>query len=154
MSVETQIEDLPDEILIYIFKKLDNVEVLYSLMDVNRRFNRIVYEKIFTRDLCLGQYCPFSKSVVPLPVSILDHYCSKILPTIGDRIKSLLLEGSSIERVLRASYYPNLNNLTLLNITGEMAVSLFFGTGLESVRLQLNGNRFSLFNFIGEISII
>ncbi|CAF4291141.1 unnamed protein product, partial [Rotaria magnacalcarata] len=45
-----QLDDLPDEILMYIFKKLYNGEVLYSLMDVNQRLDRIVRDTIFLRD--------------------------------------------------------------------------------------------------------
>jgi hypothetical protein len=46
-----QLDDLPDEILMYIFKKLYNDEVLYSLMDVNQRLNRILHDRIFTRHI-------------------------------------------------------------------------------------------------------
>ncbi|CAF3207682.1 unnamed protein product [Rotaria sp. Silwood2] len=67
-----QLDDLPDEILIYIFKKLYNVEVLYSLMGVNQQFNRIVHDTIFTRVLYLLKYCPDDDSTFPLPDPILD----------------------------------------------------------------------------------
>jgi hypothetical protein len=64
-NLSIQLDDLPDEILIYIFKKLYNHEVLYSLMGVNQRFNRIVHEKIFTRDLCLLEYCSYNDFSLP-----------------------------------------------------------------------------------------
>jgi hypothetical protein len=34
-----QLNDLPDEILMIILKKLDNDQVLYSLIGVNKRLN-------------------------------------------------------------------------------------------------------------------
>ncbi|CAM4845161.1 unnamed protein product [Rotaria magnacalcarata] len=121
-----QFDDLPDEILIYIFKKLYNDEVLYSLMDVNQRLNRIVHDTIFTRYLCLLEYWADGDSTYPLPDPILDRLCSKILPAIGHQIESLFLERTSIERVLCATNYPNLIDLGLCDIQFEAAMVLFF----------------------------
>jgi len=127
------------EILIYIFKKLYNNEVLYSFIDVNQRLNRIVHDRIFTRDLCLLKYCPIDDSTFPLPDPILDQFCSKILPEIGHQIETLYLERTSIEPVLRATNYPNLNNLGLCDINFDLAVNMF------------GGKRFSLIDFIVEL---
>jgi len=118
-----QLDDLPDEILMYIFKKLYNDEVLYSLMGVNQRFNRIVHDTIFTRNLCLLEYCPYDDSTFPLSDPILDRFYSKILPEIGHKIESLYLEGTSIERILHATNYPNLNNLGFCGIHLKTDVS-------------------------------
>ena len=46
-----QLNDLPDEILLIILKKLSNIEVFYSLLDVNKRLNKITYDSIFTNRL-------------------------------------------------------------------------------------------------------
>ncbi|CAF3867585.1 unnamed protein product [Adineta steineri] len=119
-----QLDDLPDEILMYIFNKLYNDQVLYSLMDVNQRLNRIVHDTNFIRHLCLLEYCPIHDSTSPLPDSIMDRFCSKILPEIGHQIKTLFLSRTSIERVLRATNYPNLNNLGLCDVHPEAAKSL------------------------------
>jgi hypothetical protein len=131
-----QLDDLPDEILMYIFKKLYNDEVLYSLMGVNQRLNRIVHDTIFTRNLCLLEYCLYDDSTFPLSDPILDRFCSKILPEIGHQIETLYLEGTSIERILHATNYLNLNNLGLCDINFKVAESLF------------SGKRFSLIDFI------
>jgi hypothetical protein len=45
------LNDLPDEILMIIFQKLNNVEVVYSLQGVNQRLNKIVCDLIFTGHL-------------------------------------------------------------------------------------------------------
>ncbi|CAF3279969.1 unnamed protein product [Rotaria sp. Silwood2] len=124
-----QLDDLPDEILMYIFKKLYNDEVLYSLMDVNQRLNRILHDRIFTRHLCLLKYCRIDNSTIPLPDSILNRFCSKILPKIGHQIETLYLERTSIERVLHATNYINLNKLGLCDIHYKEAMSLFTVTG-------------------------
>jgi len=133
-----QLDDLPYEILMYVFKKLYNDEVLYSLMGVNQRLNSIVHDTIFTRVLYLLKRCPDDDSTFPLPDPILDRFCSKILPEIGHQIETLFLERTSIERVLHATNYPNLNNLGLCDIDFKQAMSLF------------DSKRFSLIDFIVE----
>ena len=85
-------------------------------MGVNQRLNKIVQDTIFTRNLCLLEYCPCDDSTFPLSDPILDRFCSKILPKIGHQIETLYLEGTSIERILHATNYPNLNNLGLCDI--------------------------------------
>ena len=124
-GLSIQLNDLPDEILICIFKKLYNHEVLHSLISVNQRLNRIVHDKMFTRDLCLLRHCSYDDSIFPLPDSTIDRCCSKILPDIGHQIESLFLERTSIERVLHATNYPNLNNLGLYDVNHKVAISLF-----------------------------
>jgi hypothetical protein len=136
-----RLDDLPDEILIYIFEKLYNDEVLYSLMGVNQRLNQIVQDQIFTGDLCLLRYGSYDDSIIPLPDSTLERCCLKILPKIGHRIQSLFLERTSIERVLHATNYPNLNNLALYDINSTVAMSLFGVTSTFLVPLS-DGKRF------------
>ncbi|CAF3912933.1 unnamed protein product [Rotaria sp. Silwood1] len=125
-----QLNDLPNEILIYIFKKLYNDEVLYSLMDVNKRISKIVQDTTFTRDLYLREYSPVDDSTFPLSNPILDRFCSKILPEIVHKIETLYLKGTWIEPVFHATNYPNLINLGLCDIQFKLAMSLFCGTPL------------------------
>ncbi|CAM4934982.1 unnamed protein product [Rotaria socialis] len=110
-------------------------------MDVNQRLNRIVHDTIFTRDLCFLECLPDNKISSPLSDLILDRFCSEILPEIGHRIKTLHLERTSMERIIHATNYPNLNSLSLCHIDSEVAMSLF------------DGKRFSLINFILELNI-
>jgi hypothetical protein len=42
--------DLPDEILLNIFNKLNLVDVFYSLVDVNQRFDRLVFDPLYIRN--------------------------------------------------------------------------------------------------------
>ena len=128
-----QLDDLPYEILMYIFKKLYNHEVLYSLMGVNQRINRIAYDRIFTRHLRLLEYSPIDDSSLPLSDPILNRFCSIILPEIGHQIETLFLERTSIERVLHATNYFNLNNLGLCDIDDKLAMSFFSGKRLSLI---------------------
>jgi len=50
-----------------------------------------------------------------------------MLPQIRDKIKWLNLESFSIERILRATNYPNLYGFGLYNIEGQRAIHLFSG---------------------------
>lgn len=113
-----ELNDLPDEILLMILKKLDNIPLLNSLMHVNRRLNTVVCDPIFTSHLT------FMKR---LSDSILDRFCSQILPEIHCRIKWLDFETSSMERIFLAADYPNLYGLGLFDISIKTAVSLFTG---------------------------
>jgi hypothetical protein len=68
----TQLMDLPDEIIMIILKKLDNVEVFYSLMDINPRLNLILHDSIFTNKITL-----MTSIDLPLiqPDLLLDRFC-------------------------------------------------------------------------------
>ncbi|CAF1367407.1 unnamed protein product [Adineta steineri] len=124
-----QLDDLPDELLMYIFKKLSNNEVLYSLIGVNQRIKRIARDRIFTHHLCLLEYCRIDDSSIPLSGPVLDRFCSKILPEIGHQIETLYLERTSIRRILHVTNYPNLNNLGLCDMDdARVAISLFSDT--------------------------
>ena len=96
-NILLQFDDLPDEILTHIFKKLDNVQVVYSLMGVNQRLNRIILGPSFTSDLSFLRYGRKKNSTSPSSDSILDQFCSKILPQIGHQVKRLCLERTSMK---------------------------------------------------------
>ncbi|CAF0827592.1 unnamed protein product [Rotaria sordida] len=105
-----KLDDLPDEILIIILKKLSNVEVLYSLIGINKRLNRIGCDSVFTSNLTLYF---LDKYIHSLSDSMVNRFCSQILPEIDHKIKWLNLESKSMERILLAGNYPNLYGLGL-----------------------------------------
>ncbi|CAF4541005.1 unnamed protein product [Rotaria socialis] len=107
-----QLGDLPDEILMMILKNMCQVDVLYSLIDVNQRLNTIVHDPIFTNHLALLKHLS-DGSICSLTDSMLDQFCSQILPKINHKIKCLHLESSSMERILLATNYPSLDELSL-----------------------------------------
>ncbi|CAF3219523.1 unnamed protein product [Rotaria socialis] len=122
-----ELNDLPDEILLIILKKLDNLEVLYSLQGVNERLNEIIRDPTFTSHLTFVKWSPkefinkFSSNV------IFDRVCLQILPEISMKIKWLDLESSSMKQILHSTDYPNLNGLGLYNVERETSRSLFTG---------------------------
>ncbi|CAF3538070.1 unnamed protein product [Rotaria sordida] len=117
-----KLDDLPDEILIIILKKLSNVEVLYSLIGINKRLNRIGCDSVFTSNLTLYF---LDKYIHSLSDSMVNRFCSQILPEIDHKIKWLNLESKFMERILLAGNYPNLYGLGLYGIDVEKAISLF-----------------------------
>ncbi|CAF1484567.1 unnamed protein product [Rotaria sordida] len=119
-----ELNDLPVEILIYIFKKISNVEVLYSLINTNQLLNQIVRDPIFTSDLFLLN-CFSDGSISSLSNRMLDKFCLQILPDIGDKIKWLNLESSSMERILLSTNYSNVCKLGLYGLEIEKAKYLF-----------------------------
>jgi len=121
-----KLNDLPDEILILILRKLYHVEVLNSLIGVNKRLNRIVHDSIFTSYLTL-YFSDKCKYISPLPDPMLDRFCLQILPKIHHKIKWLNLESTSMERILLATNYPDLYGLGLYGIDLEKAISLCNG---------------------------
>ncbi len=102
-----QLNDLYDEILMIILKKLHDTEVLYSLIVVNKRLNTIVYDSIFTCYLTLMKRA--SKGFYRFTNTILDRFCLQILPEIHHKIKWLNAESSSMKRILLSTTYANLS---------------------------------------------
>ncbi|CAF0900410.1 unnamed protein product [Rotaria sp. Silwood1] len=119
-----KLNDLPDEILLLIFKKLDNIEVLYSFIGVNKRFNKLVHDSIFTNHLTITRYSS-NGSFDRLDNQILARFCSQILPSIHHKIKWLDIESSFMEDVLLCTSYPNLCGLDLHNIEKDIALRIF-----------------------------
>jgi len=101
--------DLPNEILLIIFKKLDNIDVLYSLSGINNeRLDILAQEKIFTNIL------NFTSILSDDIFSILDRFCFNILPRVHHDVKYLILDSTYMERILLAADYPYLSELNPL----------------------------------------
>jgi len=143
-----QLDDLPDEILLIILTKLNNSDVLYSLMGVNKRLDAFVNDSIFTKNVTLitpankpfdtivttGIFTrnltlikPFHGLSFQFTDAILNRFCCDILPKINKKIERLNLESSCMERILLATNYLNLHTLGLYNIEPEKAYDLFSG---------------------------
>ncbi|CAF3943378.1 unnamed protein product [Rotaria magnacalcarata] len=127
-----EFDDLPDEILMMIFKKMNNAEVLYSLQGVNQRLNKIVQDSTFTSRLTFVEKCSDNFIDVFPCNMMLNRFCLQILPEVHDKIKWLDLESSSMKNVLCAADYPNLYGLGIHNINEESARCLFADETLSS----------------------
>ncbi|CAF3049186.1 unnamed protein product [Rotaria sp. Silwood2] len=121
--------DLPNEILLIILKKLDNMDVLYSLLDVdNQQLDIIAQENIFSNTLNFV-LTTFSNDISSISYTIVDRFCTNILPRIHHNVKSLILDSISIERILFVAEYPNLTELKLFNFNNKIASRYFTDKG-------------------------
>jgi hypothetical protein len=118
--------DLPDEIL----SKLQNIDVLYSLMGVNDRLDRVVCDTYFTRFVDLAAISSNTENEI-----ILSRFCLEISPRIHQNAKCLTLEPMSMERILLASDYPNLYKLNFVQLEQEQALRYFNGKKFLSYSL-------------------
>jgi hypothetical protein len=100
---DTHLFDLPVEILLKILKKLNNMDVLYSLIGVEG-LDRLAQDEIFTNTL---------NFVFIDNDSMLNRFCNSILPQIENNIKCLILETTNMDRILRSGIYLNLTQLKI-----------------------------------------
>ncbi|CAF4214909.1 unnamed protein product, partial [Rotaria sordida] len=121
--------DLPDEILLVILKKLNNIDVLYSFIDINNEhLNSLAYEKIFSDTLNFVSI----DNVSAIDQEKLDRFCKDILPKIHENVKCFILQPISMECILHAADYRNLTELKLFNFTQEVVLNYF--TNQSSIR--------------------
>jgi hypothetical protein len=131
--------DLPDEILLIILKKLNNIDVLYSLLNINNeRLDILSQEKVFSNTL---NFVSIDNN------SPIDRFCVDILPKIRDNVKYFILKPVLMERILLAADYPNLSNLKFLDFKKEIALHYFTGKYSNRRRVILNRTDSTIFLF-------
>jgi hypothetical protein len=111
--------DLPDEMLHAIFNKLNTVDVFYSLVDVNQRFDRLALDSLYIRHLDFVVKPLLKHGCSSVDHQVLDKICSNILPRIHHKITKLTVEPLPMERVLGTTHYPQLHALSLVNFRAE-----------------------------------
>ncbi|CAF1414639.1 unnamed protein product [Rotaria sordida] len=116
--------DLCDEMLLSIFNKLNNIDVLYSLIDVDKKLDRLARDITFTQSIDLVTISSNEHNFLRNN-SILDRFCVDILPRIQHTIECLALDSLSIDRVLHIGNYSKLHKLTLVNLPFQMASRIF-----------------------------
>ena len=114
--------DLPNEILFIIFNKLNMVDVLYSLVDITQRFNQLLFDPFYIRNLNMTsmRLKSFYDRIYSIDNQVLDRICKNILPKIYHQINELTVEQYSMERVLHNINYPQLYSLTLVDFPDEV----------------------------------
>ncbi|CAF4590366.1 unnamed protein product, partial [Rotaria sp. Silwood2] len=100
-------------------------DVLYSLFDLNNeRLDKIIEENTFTNNLNFV-LITLTDDVLSISDSIIDRFCKNILPKIHYNVKSLILNALSMERILFAADYPNLNKLKIFNFNDTIILHYF-----------------------------
>ena len=126
------LNDLPDELLLIIFQKLNNIQVLYSLMDVNERLSQTVSDPILTSYLIFVKQSSSIDYIDLLSSDMMrDRFSFQILPKIHHQIQHLHLQAASAQHILHVAHYPHLFGLGIYNIDEDIADSLFTGKMFE-----------------------
>lgn len=121
---------LPDEILLTIFKKLDNTDLLFSLLGIDSRLDQVVCDMTFSRAVDLTTLLSDEENAsTSRPVN--DRIFTHILPRIRQNVESLTVQASYLPCILHTSNYPNLRKLTLVNLTIALASHIFSSTSLD-----------------------
>ncbi|CAM4815973.1 unnamed protein product [Rotaria magnacalcarata] len=122
--------DLPDEILLIILKRLNNIDVLYSLLDINNgRLNILAQENTFINTV---------KFITIDDMCLIDRFCSDILPRIHQNVKCFIIDPVFMERILLATTYPNLNKLEIFHFQQQIVLNYFTDeSSLQSIFEQI-----------------
>jgi len=115
---DINILDLPDEILLCIFNKLHMIEMLYSLVNLNQRFDRLVLNPFYIHYLDLTVK-PWFYNNSPVNNQIFDRIRTQVLPRIHDQVNKLTVEPLFMKCILDTIDYSGLNSLSLVNFQSE-----------------------------------
>ncbi|CAF4244667.1 unnamed protein product, partial [Rotaria sordida] len=92
------------------------IDVLSSVVDVNRRFRRLVLDSIYIRDLDMTSTISInSLKTSSIDTQVISRICSNILPQIHSQVHKLTVEEDSMKQILHAANYPQLYSLSLVN---------------------------------------
>ena len=133
-SNSINILDLPDEVLQLIFHQLNLVDMFYSLVNVNERFDRLVLDPLHVHHLNFAVKT-FNSSSHWTYKNILQRICEHILPRINDKVIELTLAPLSIEYVLSNVAYPQLRSLSFSNFEPEILSRYLSGTSSKIFRI-------------------
>jgi hypothetical protein len=117
----------------------DTVDAFYSLLDVNQRFNRLVLDSQYTRDLNLTttwNIDSMDDETSPIDIQCLSKICEKILPRIHHQVQKLIVEQDLMQQILLAGNYPQLYPLSIVNVQEEILDQYFAGIVFNLVRLN------------------
>ena len=106
--------DLPDEILLIIFQKLQTIDVLSSLANVNSRFFRLAIDPLHVHDLNMTIKSLHGQTS-SIETEAFSRICQNILPHIHHQVHKLTVEQDLMKEILAAGTYPELYSLSLSN---------------------------------------
>ncbi|CAF3948088.1 unnamed protein product [Rotaria sordida] len=114
--------NLPDELLLIIFNKLNTIDTFYSLVNVNKRFDRLVLNSLHIRNLDTTRMVikSYYDRTFSIDNNVLSKICEKILPRIHHQLNELIVEQNSLKNILFTVNYPQLDSLSLVNFQKEI----------------------------------
>ena len=110
--------DFPDEILLLILSKLRMIGTLYSLVNVDERFDRLALDPVCIRHVDLTtSSLPNCNSLVYN--EIFDRIRTRIFPQIHRQVTKLTIEPCSMKCILNTVDYPALTSLSLVDFQSD-----------------------------------
>ncbi|CAF3600524.1 unnamed protein product [Rotaria socialis] len=134
---DIHILDLPDEMLRIIFNKLNATDMLYSLVNVNQRLDRVVLDPLNVKYLDFVTK-PFYIRNLSIHAQILHKMRENILPRIKDKVKKLTVDPISMKFILGVVRYSQLYSLPLIDYKPKILLQhLSNDTSLHLVMNQI-----------------
>ncbi|CAF4042645.1 unnamed protein product [Rotaria sp. Silwood2] len=101
------------------------VDVLYSLVDITQRFDQLVLDPFYIRNLNMTSMImkSYYDRIYSIDNQVLDRIYKHILPRIYHHVNKLIVEQHSIERVLHTISYPQLYSLTLMDFPQDVLLN-------------------------------
>lgn len=130
---DMNILDLPDEMLVTIISKMNMVDALYSLVDVNQRFSRIIFDHLYISHLDLTNHSFLNRNSATAN-QVLDQIVEKIFPRIAHKIKKLTVTLLSLQSIPRFINYPQLRSLKLIHVKQKILLQHLTGMFCNSAR--------------------
>jgi hypothetical protein len=138
---DTHLLDLPTEILFTILKKLDNINVLYSLIGIGiERLELLAKHETFTNTL--NFVSTDIDRICSIDNSILNRFCTDILPRIQFNVKSLIFESMTMEHILLAADYPHLTQLKIFKFNYNIVSHYLTGNKLMLIYLMIEMKKY------------
>ncbi|CAM4848963.1 unnamed protein product, partial [Rotaria magnacalcarata] len=116
--------DPPNEMFRIIFNKLNATDMLYSLVNVNQRFDRVVLDPLNVQYLDFVTK-PFNIRNLSIHAQILQKVRENILPRIKDKVKKLTVDPISMKFILGIVRYSQLYSLSLIDYKPKILLQYF-----------------------------
>ncbi|CAF0982644.1 unnamed protein product [Adineta steineri] len=98
-----QLEDLPDELFLLIYRYLNKIEILNSFSCLNHRFSKTIHE--FTEEIDLNS----------IPLKLINRFQNEIFPNIISNIRSIIFSDDFQRFPINFELFPNLESIHFLN---------------------------------------
>jgi len=131
--------DLPNEILLIIFNKLNMVDVLYSLVNVAQRFDQLILDPLYIHSLDMTSMTmkSYFDRIYSIDNQRLDRICKNIVPRIHHQVNELIVEQHSMERVIPTINYPQLYSLSLIDFQEEILLNYLLGKLFNFISINI-----------------
>ncbi|CAF1508046.1 unnamed protein product [Rotaria sordida] len=94
------------------------VDILYSLVNINERFDRLVIDPLYIHHLDMTIELPFDE-IISIYNKVFPRIYENILPRIHNQVNKLTVDSYSIKSILTVNY-PQLYSLSLVDFQEEI----------------------------------